>query len=159
MNNCFLSVHAVGFECSTNESGMGHGIAVFLVPWDKDGVPDKRTLFSDIFHFHPAVWEDGLDSYIQESEDEPLFHINSGHTSKDKMCLNATFGRFYDETRRPLVHDKQEEIEFGSWLQKIMVSSKRYRSGENKLNPIVHFLITALAPGWVGGALTGETWT
>ena len=50
---------------------MGHaGIAVFLVPWDKDGVPDKRILFSDIFHFHPAVWEHGLDSYIQESEDE-----------------------------------------------------------------------------------------
>ena len=74
------------------------------------------------------------------------------------MCLNSTFGRLYDNAG-PLPYDKEKEIEFCSWLQKIMVPSRRYRSGNLKLNPIVHFLITRLAPGWVGGALTGETWT
>jgi hypothetical protein len=137
---------------------MGHDIAVFLIPWDKDGLPDKRTLFSDIFHIHPAIWKDELCRNNQESQEEPLFHIDTIHRDKSKMCLNSTFGRLYHE-RRPLPHDMEKEIEFCSWLQKIMVPSRRYRSGNLELNPIVHFLITALAPGWVGGAVTGETWT
>ena len=83
-----------------------------------------------------------------------MFHIDTAHRDKSKMCLNSTFGR-YDVSK----YDKEKEIEFCTWLQKIMVPSKRYRSGYHKLNPIVHFLITTLAPGWVGGALTGETWT
>jgi hypothetical protein len=27
------------------------------------------------------------------------------------------------------------------------------------MNPVAEFFITTLAPGWIGGILTGETWT
>jgi hypothetical protein len=147
----------VGYECSSNESGNGHDIAVFLIPWNEDDLPGKSTLFNDIFHFHPAVWEKELSYNNEVSEEEVLFHIDTGHTDQSKMCLNTTFGRFPEGRSSP--YDTEKEIEFCSWLQKIMVPSRRYRSGDGILNPVVHFLITTLAPGWVGGALTGETWT
>ena len=128
------------------------------MPWDKNGIPDRKALLGDVFHFHREVWKDELYDDEVEYDKEVVFHVDEGHPGDDDVvCLNSTFGRCFDEESRP--HNKEKEIEFGRWLQKIMVPCRRYQSGDEKLNPVVHFLVTTLGHGWVGGTLTGETWT
>ena len=126
------------------------------MPWDKDGLPDKRILFDDVFHFHREVWKDEVSHDFNEwtSDRKVSFHVHGGHPDGDDVvCLNNTFGRFF----RP--HDEEKEIEFIHWLQDIMVPCKNCKAGDGKFNPVVHLLLTTLGPGWVGGVLTGEQWT
>ena len=48
---------------------------------------------------------------------------------------------------------------FYEWLQPIMCPSVTIYAGEDKLNPVVVFMLTHLAPGWVGGVLTAVIYT
>ena len=53
----------------------------------------------------------------------------------------------------------EEAAKFYPWLQKIMVPTITVYAGEDKLNPVIVFFLTKLAPGWVGGALTAVNYT
>lgn len=154
-----LFVLFVGNECSSNEGS--NSLSVVLMPWEGDDVlPDKFTVFSKIFQFHHEIWEDQLNVYNKHFNEEIYFHLDR-HPPEDrkKPCLNNVFGRagtyFWEQHK----YDYEKELSFFTWLQKIMVPSRRYIAGEQKMNPVAEFFITTLAPGWVGGILTGETWT
>ena len=126
-----------------------------LIPWDSKDLPSEATVFGDVFHFHPEILEcaKNTDSVTKE---KLYFHVDSDHDYEhfDKVkCLNAVFGRTYSRS------EKEGQLEFFTWLQKIVVPSCNYIAGEDKLNPVVQFFLTTLGPGWVGGILTGQIWT
>ena len=127
-----------------------------LIPWDGEELPSKAKVFRDIFHFHPEILQEVLDRANDPDEirkEKMYFHADSDHDEEqeDEPCLNGIFGRYHDK--------KEGQLEFFTWLQKTMVPSCNYFEGDGKLNPIVEFFLTTLAPGWVGGILTGQCWT
>lgn len=151
---------ALGNECSGNEGA--NNLSVVLMPWEGEELPDKLTVFSKLFQFHHKVWENQLSSCNSNFYQKLSFHLEShGHPleSERKPCLNKVFGRpgkyFWEEKN----YDYKRELAFFTWLQNIMVPSKLYIAGDGRLNPVAEFFITTLAPGWVGGILTGEIWT
>ena len=124
-----------------------------LIPWDDQRLPTEEEVYGDIFHFHPEILEE-ITANTSISQERLYFHVFSEHDSErdDERCLNSVFGRSLDE---PI----QGEANFFTWLQSVMVPSCNYIAGDGKFNPVAHFLMTILAPGWVGGVLTGQTWT
>jgi hypothetical protein len=95
-------------------------------------------------------------------DDKIPFHLVDHLREENKRkspCLNKVFDRagtyFWTEHE----YDYERELAFFTWLQNIMVPSRRYIAGSGKMNPVAEFFITTLAPGWIGGILTGETWT
>ena len=149
----------IGNECSGNEGS--NSLSVVLMPWEGDEIlPDKLKIFSQIFQFHHEIWEHQLDVCNKRFDEKMYFHLDK-HPPEDrkKPCLNNVFGRagtyFWEQHK----YDYEKELSFFTWLQKIMVPSRRYIAGDGKMNPVAEFFITTLGPGWVGGILTGETWT
>ena len=146
----------IGNECSGNE-GCNY-LSMVLIPWEDVKLPTEKNVYADIFHFHPEILEDieedmtVLESFV--NKEKLYFHVFSDHDpERDKeQCLNRVFGRSGAE-------HTTDEANFFAWLQKIMVPTCNYITGNEKLNPVVHFFMTNLAPGWVGGVLTGQTWT
>jgi hypothetical protein len=132
------------------------------MPWEGDEIiPDKLTVFSKIFQFYQEIWEDQLDQN-ERFDDKIPFHLVDHLREENKRkspCLNKVFDRagtyFWTEHE----YDYERELAFFTWLQNIMVPSRRYIAGSGKMNPVAEFFITTLAPGWIGGILTGETWT
>ena len=153
-------MYFAGNQCSPNEGS--NGISVVLFPWLKDELPEAATILNEIFHFHPEA----CGNAITTDYEKLLFHLADhpgGHGGvKTTPCLNQVFGissyweREYAGTKEELLAKQKE---YFSWLQHIMVPTRRIITGEMKLNPVIEFFITSLAPGWVGGALTGQTWT
>ncbi|XP_046853428.1 uncharacterized protein LOC124446627 isoform X2 [Xenia sp. Carnegie-2017] len=78
---------------------------------------------------------------------------NEGCNSLSIVLMPWVFGRPEKE------YDNERELSFFTWLQNLMVPSTIYIAGEGKMNPVAEFFITPVAPGWVGGILTGEIWT
>ena len=76
--------------------------------------------------------------------------FDEDHDLDDKPCLNRFFG--FEDGLVP------EEEDFYEWLQPIMCPSVTVHAGYLKINPVGLFLLTQLAPGWVGGGLTGVTY-
>ena len=129
-------------------------------------------LLNGVFNFHPKIYEqyesdpadkgrlrlEKLHYHIRpddESDDEDE-DVNE-HDLDEKPCLNQIFGTCFpapDEKRK-----KEDSQKFLEWLQPIMCPSVTIFVGDGKLNPIVIFMLTYLAPGWVGGALTAAVWT
>lgn len=150
----------LGNECSGNEGS--NSLSVVLIPWDgEEIIPDKLTIFSKIFQFYQEIWENQLNACNTNYDEKISFHLGEHPQEarvERKPCLNSIFGRstyFWKDKK----YDYRKEMAFFTWLQNIMVPSRRYIAGENVMNPIAEFFLTPLAPGWVGGILTGETWT
>lgn len=147
-----LSYTFIGNECSSNEGC--NSLSIVLMPWvGTEPIPDKETVFSTIFQFHDEIWQDQLDAYNSNFETKIPFHLVEHSETDIDYCLNQVFGRPEKE------YDNERELSFFTWLQNLMVPSKIYIAGEGKMNPVAEFFITPMAPGWVGGILTGEIWT
>ena len=131
------------------------------MPWEGgEVIPNKLTVFSEIFQFHEEIWQQQLDVCNSRFDEKIPFHLDRhDQESRNSPCLNKVFGRpgkhFWEEKQ----YDYESELAFFTWLQDTMVPSRRYIAGDGKMNPVAEFFITLLAPGWVGGILTGETWT
>ena len=124
-----------------------------LIPWDGVKLPTEEDVFTNIFHFHPEILEN-MTANTSITKEKLYFHAICDHDPErdEEQCLNRVFGRGVDE-------HTTDEANFFMWLQNIMVPTCNYVTGDGVLNPVVHFCITTLAPGWVGGVLTGQTWT
>ena len=55
--------------------------------------------------------------------------------------------------------DIKKALHFFEWLKKIFSPCTRMGIGLEKMNPIPCFILTRIAPGWVGGILTCSTCT
>ena len=128
-------------------------LSMVLIPWDGVKLPTEEDVFTDIFHFHPEILEN-MTVNTSVSKEKLYFHIFSDQDreSDGEGCLHSVFGKSGTA-------NTTDEANFFTWLQKIMVPTCNYITGYQKINPAVHFFITTLAPGWVGGVLTGQTWT
>ena len=129
-------------------------------------------LLNGVFNFHPKIYEEyesdpkdlgrlrrkKLHYHIRpDDESDDDFEDVNEHDLDEKPCLNQIFG-----TCSPGPDEKwknEDSRKFFKWLQPIMCPSVSIFVGDGKLNPIVMFMLTHLAPGWVGGALTGAVCT
>ena len=157
-----------GNECSANEGQ--DEICAVLFPWDKKELPTPLELLNGVFHFHPEIYE-YYASHPEEKgelrENKLYFHIRPNddsdedaeedHDLETKPCLNRIFGMSF-----PSIDEEwkfKDSRKFYEWLQPIMHPSVTIYAGEDKFNPVAVFMLTHLAPGWVGGALTAVTYT
>ena len=142
-----------------------------LFPLNKNGLPSGKEVLQDIFHVHPEIFH----AYAQHGDDELrteklFYHLpvkgmsdeeyeeETDHDIEEKPCLNRIFGFSTYETAEE-EGSIEDVTEFYAWLQNIMVPTATIYGGIDKLNPVIVFFITNLAPGWVGGALTAVIYT
>ena len=160
-----------GSQCSASE---GHDeICVVLFPWNKQELPTPLELLNGVFHFHPEIYEYYSSNPERKGHfrrNKLFFHIRPNkyvdpdfdedtddHDLKEKPCLNRILGMdFPDEDEQWKFEDSRT---FYEWLQPIMCPSITIYAGEDKFNPVAVFMLTNLAPGWVGGVLTAVTYT
>ncbi|CAB3986613.1 Hypothetical predicted protein [Paramuricea clavata] len=145
---------------------------VVIFPWDKKEPPKPLELVNGIFHFNPEKFSkdkcylrsklhfhvrrnyghniDGSDIDYDEDDDD--------HDSEEKPCLNSIFGMdFPDQDEQWKYEDSRK---FYEWLRPIMDTSVaiyvgvRVRVKRDRINPPATFMLTQLAPGWVGGTLS-----
>ena len=151
----------LGNECTGNEGA--NSLSVVLMPWEGgEIIPNAITVFGKIFQFHQKIWDYNPPNICIKSFNEKLcFHLDDHPRDErpKKACLNKVFGRPSECFREDHECNHEKELEFFTWLQSIMVPSRLYIAGDTKMNPVAEFFITTLAPGWVGGILTGQTWT
>ncbi|XP_028397307.1 uncharacterized protein LOC114521091 isoform X2 [Dendronephthya gigantea] len=160
-----------GTQCSANEGN--DDICAVLFPWDKEDLPTPLELLDEIFHFHPEIFayytnhpndkgelrKNKLHFHLvrDNTSDSSDYEEDEEHDLDEKPCLNRIFGMdFPDKYTMWKFEDSQK---FYEWLQPIMYPSLTVYAGEDKFNPVAVFMVTHLAPGWVGGALTAVTYT
>ena len=155
---------SLGNQCSASESD--NRICTVIFPWEKKELPTPLEL-KEVFHFHPEIYEyyaENPEDLGELRQDKLHFHVRRNiddsdydedeneHHIREQPCLNRIFGMdfpFKDEKWK--LTDSQK---FYEWLQPIMHPCVTVFAGEDKLNPVIVFMLTHLAPGWVGGALT-----
>ncbi|CAB4008005.1 Hypothetical predicted protein [Paramuricea clavata] len=141
-------------------------ICVVIFPWDKQELPTPQELVNGFFHFHPKISE----YYTSHPEDKGQlkkckldFHIpqhnmdysdsdeeaDEDHECEAKPCLNRVFAM--NDNKQDKLRDLRA---FYEWLQSIMYPSVTVYLDDDKITPDAVFMLTQLAPGWVGGALT-----
>ena len=160
INIFFISF--IGNQCSASESSYDIGTVIF--PWEKTELPTPIQLLKEVFHFHPAIFE-----YYEQNpgrkgelrQHKLYFHTRPDedeHDVSEQPCLNRIFGMCYphgDDERWIFKASR----EFYAWLQAIMYPCVTVYAGDDKLNPVAVFMLTQLAPGWIGGALTAVIYT
>ena len=82
-----------------------------------------------------------------EQEAEPL----EMETEEDDLLLGERIRSFQPEN--PAARPYME------WLQKLLVPSVMMCFGMEQMNPVPVFILTRLAPGWVGGFFTSVVCT
>ena len=111
------------------------------------------------------------------------FHINpeflsTGTTSNHEVIngehLYASFGmqnlnvlvKGDDDDDDDMVSDEDEDVEikekkvsFQKWLKKVFQPSHQRIFGDGQLNPVFYFHLTKLSPGYIGGVISGLTYT
>ncbi|XP_028397376.1 uncharacterized protein LOC114521157 isoform X2 [Dendronephthya gigantea] len=159
-------------RCSAKYKGK-HDICAVLFPWDKEDLPTPLELLDEIFHFHPQIFayyfnypndmgelqENKLNFHLvrDNTPDSSDYEEDEEHDLDEKPCLNRICEMdFPDKDTMQKFEDCQK---FYKWLQPIMDPSLTVYAGEEKFNPVAVFMVTHLAPGWVGGALTAVTYT
>ena len=170
MYHFFKNIHfyfSLGNQCSTSESDSK--ICTVIFPWEKKELPTPLELLKEVFHFHPAIYEYYAEHPEDKGElrqDKLYFHgrpsniddsDDGEHDVSEQFCLNRIFGMdFPGEDEKWKFKDSRKSYE---WLQPIMHPCVIVYAGEYELNPVVVFMLTHLAPGWVGGALTSVIYT
>jgi hypothetical protein len=167
-----LCFNCIGSECSANEGE--DEICVVLFPWNKEELPTPMELLNGVFQFHPAIYKYYASSPGDKGElreNKLFFHIRRNeyevgdsdeevddHDLDGKPCLNRILGMdFPNEDEKWKYEDSRK---FYEWLQPIMCPSvTMYVGDDDKFNPVVVFMLTHLAPGWVGGVLTAVVYT
>ena len=144
--------HFIAGNCNF---GPEEEICAVLFPWDKQELPTPLEILQGVFHFHPEICE----HYTSNYEDKGQYKLYSeveDHDPDDKPSLNMIFDMTapkQDEQWR--LRDSEA---FYEWSQVVMYPSVTVCAGEDKFNPVAKFMLTRLAPGWVGGALTAVTY-
>jgi len=63
----------------------------------------------------------------------------------------------YDEDEN---NENQEgEVRFQIWLKKVFRPSHKQIFGDGQLNPVLYFHLTKLSSGYIGGLISGLTYT
>jgi hypothetical protein len=168
-----LCFNCIGSECSANEGE--DEICVVLFPWNKEELPTPMELLNGVFQFHPAIYKYYASSPGDKGElreNKLFFHLRRNryedsdcdeddyeHDLEENPCLNRVLGmdHYYPDEDKQWKYE--ESRKFYEWLQPIMHPSVTMYAGEDKLNPVVVFMLTHLAPGWVGGVLTAVNYT
>ena len=140
-NFCFFA------EAQGNESGGTRNLEVCLFPWQQDTLPDDEDV-ARIFTFNEEMVKNGNSASHAEMEDKVL-ELEIGVYSPTTMNLGE--GIYADE------YGNAGTLDFLRWLQKIFVPSVNIFLGSEKMNPVPYFILTRLAPGWVGGFITWVT--
>ena len=113
---------------------------VCLFPWQQDNLPDDKDL-ARIFTFN----------------DEMITHHASLARTVDKV-LEIRDGLSLG--KEIVSHDSNAgTADFFRWLRKIFAPALYIYVGLEKMNPVPYFILTRLAPGWVGGFITWVTCT
>lgn len=118
-------------------------IETCLFPWSKDSLPSAQDMMS-MFHFNPEMHKNPMektDIRGMKVEGDVRGHVswNTLHTSYDV--------------------DIRKACSFFEWLQQIFSPCVRIGIGLESMNPIPCFILTHIAPGWVGGILSCSTCT
>lgn len=134
-----------------NESGGTENLEVCLFPWQQEILPDDKDI-ARIFTFNRQMMTP--DASLAETEDnyleltvEEYKHEKQYKLDGEKICC------FDDGTKDSRCYD------FIQWLRKIFVPTLYVYCGLDRMNPVPYFILTRLAPGWVGGFLTWVTCT
>ena len=139
-------------------------ICAVLFPWNKRELPTSLELLNGVFHFHPEIYEVHESNPQDDSnlrEGKLYFHVDEeskdDHDLVEKPCLNSIF-----EMGHPGENDQwtfEDCRKFYEWLQPIMYPTVIVATFGFKFSPDAIFMLTQLAPGWVGGALTAGVFT
>ncbi|CAB3985676.1 Hypothetical predicted protein [Paramuricea clavata] len=137
-----------------------HEICAVIFPWDKQELPTTLELLNGVFHFHPEIYNHYADlspeGYSTLNENMLIFHIPQDvgliHDCAIRPCLNSIFGVSAPKTDEPW--RLRDSRAFYEWLQPIMCPSFTAYVGDDVFSPMALYMLTQLAPGWVGGALT-----
>ena len=134
--------------------------SLILFPWEKNELPEATTVLKDIFHFHPDIHGNTTDY------DEILhFHLTDRSNRsglKSKPCLSQIFGISLCREWEYASNDEEtlvEQTTYLSWLQRVMLPTRRIKTGQTLFNPYVELFLTNLAPGWLGGTITAQLFT
>ena len=124
---------------------------VCLFPWEKDHLPDDKDI-ARIFTFNKEmitphaslakIQENYLELTVSEYMNEKRYCLD-----RQKICCvddGAKGSRYFD---------------FIQWLRKLFRPTVFIYVGLDRMNPVPYFILTQLAPGWMGGFLTWVTCT
>ena len=118
-------------------------IETCLFPWSKDSLPSAQDMMS-MFHFNPEMHKNPM-------EETDIKGMKVEGDVKGHVRWN-TLDTSYDV-------DIRKACSFFEWLQKIFSPCVRIGIGLESMNPIPCFILTHIAPGWVGGILSCSTCT
>ena len=134
-NPIFSETAAYGNEGSSH-------MEVCLFPWGKENLPGSKDVGS-LFAFDEHMCSENASYGDQEAE--PL------EMEDDDLYLGKRIRSFQREN--PAARPYME------WLQKLLVPSVMMCFGMEQMNPVPVFILTRLAPGWVGGFFTSVVCT
>lgn len=122
-------------------------LEVCLFPWEKEKLPGNNDVGA-LFAFDEHMCSEDA-AYGEEKDTEPL-ELET-EEDDDQLCLGERITSF--QTGNPAARSYLE------WLQKLFVPSVMMCFGMEQMNPVPVFILTQLAPGWVGGFFTSVTCT
>jgi len=67
-----------------------------------------------------------------------------------------------DKEKKPLTEEEEKDnrrSQFVKWLKKTFQPSHQHIFGDGQLNPVLFFHLTELSPGYVGGLISGLTYS
>ena len=127
--------------------GSSH-MEVCLFPWEKRKLPGNKDVGS-LFAFDKHMCSKDAAGEMQEAE--PLEMETDLDEDDDELILGERIRTF--EIENPAARPYME------WLQKLLVPSVMMCFGMEQMNPVPVFILTRLAPGWVGGFFTSVVCT
>lgn len=120
-------------------------IEVCLFPWGKDTLPTADDILV-MFKFHPEMHENPMVETVVEN-----MHVYSWDWEYNGV-EKRTFLRW--NTLQTYKADPKKASRFYEWLEKIFSPMIRIGIGCHSMNPFPCFMLTHVAPGWVGGILS-----
>jgi len=64
-----------------------------------------------------------------------------------------------DVDRDDSIETQDKKAQFQKWLKKAFRPSHQHIFGDTQLNPVLYFHLTRLSPGYLGGLISGLTYT
>ena len=119
------------------------------MPWSKESLPRDDDIF-DIFKFNPAMREGcqtyDINEHTKTDEDEE----DEDEDEDDSMIRWQSLACY-------TVNDEAQK--FFQFLKQLFCPAVKMCIGCEALNSVPVFLLVKLAPGWVGGYMSGVTCT